>query len=117
ATGTTTAGRCTDGSANFYYTPPRLPSGVSKLTYAGGCGSSGNGGTILVQPGPTSSSQVLPWVDMVENFCSNGAATPAPRNPELRGDGFTPLARSIQSAITNWYNPILAVSKGAGLNP
>ncbi|HVW25463.1 MAG TPA: MopE-related protein [Polyangiaceae bacterium] len=109
-TPTSTVGRCQgDGS---YYSPGGLPNGTNiNLTYEGSCGAVGGGGFVLVQPSSTSGSAVLPWVDQVENFCDNGSG--APRNPELRAAGSTPLARSVLSAINNWYTPIYQVSKVA----
>jgi hypothetical protein len=107
---TTTRGRCQTRGA---YYDPGFP-GTNDLTYNGGCGAAAAGGVVLVSPGPTSGAAILPWVDQVENFCDDG--TGKPRNPELRGDGSTPLRRSVYTAKTNWYQPILAVSKGAGLN-
>jgi hypothetical protein len=76
-----------------------------------------DGGTILVQPAAGSSTAVMPWIDYVEDFCDNGSG--APRNPELRAAGATPLAGSIRTSRHNWYQPIYNVSKvGApGYNP
>ncbi len=105
ATGGTTRGRCKHHSG---YT--NIPNGTDNdLTYAGGCGASAGGGVILVQPGLGSGAAILPWADHVEDFCAN--AQSAPRNPELRAEGSTPLARSIQTAISNLYRPIYTASK------
>lgn len=77
------------------------------LSYNGGCGTPYLGGRVLVQPGPTSSPQLVPWVDFVEDFCSStGVVGDAPRNPELRGSGSTPLGRSIITARESWYRPV-----------
>lgn len=79
------------------------------ITYAGQtpgqCSASvGAGGRVLVQPNTGSAPQVRQWVDFVEDFCSStGSAGGAPRNPELRADGYTPLAYSIDTARTDWY--------------
>jgi hypothetical protein len=82
------------------------------LTYSGACGSDGAGGRVLVSPSATSSQNVRKWVDFVEDTCSStGVAGGAPRNPELRAGGFTPLAWSIESAQSDWYQPIYNVSK------
>jgi formylglycine-generating enzyme required for sulfatase activity len=117
ATGTATAGRCIGQVLNDY---PVVPGNVScgslgkcNLTYLAGCGTSKGcsgsctntmGGQVLVQPSATSSLQVLPWVDFVEDFCNNGSG--APRNPELRAAGPTPLAGSVRTARLQWYKPI-----------
>jgi MYXO-CTERM domain-containing protein len=105
-TPTTTVGRCQSNGS--YYTPTGLP-GTNNLTFEGSCGSASKGGFVLVQPGGTSSPTVLPWVDQVENFCNDG--TGKPRNPELRANGNTPLARAVETALTDWYQPIYTASK------
>lgn len=105
----TTRGRC--GDVGEYTDIPM--SGVSDdLTYTGSCGTAAQGGRVLVSPGPTSGTELLPWVDFVEDFCSSTAATGGkPRNPELRGNGSTPLARSIITAREDWYRPVYTASK------
>ncbi len=81
------------------------------ITYAGQsptqCAASvGAGGRVLVEPGPGSAPLVRNWVDFVEDFCSStGTPNGPPRNPELRADGYTPLAYSIDTARTDWYQP------------
>jgi hypothetical protein len=84
--------------------------GQNLITYAGQtpaqCAASvGAGGRVLVQPNTGSAPLVRPWVDFIEDFCSTGAAGAAPRNPELRADGYTPLAYSVDTARTDWYQP------------
>ncbi len=82
------------------------------LTFNGSCGTDGNGGRVLVSPSATSSQNVRKWVDFVEDICSStGVAGGVPRNPEIRAGGNTPLAWSIESAQSEWYQPIFAVSK------
>jgi len=133
----TTRGRCIPQILDNY---PDVANSVNcvgtlksdcNLTSLSGCGTSigcaggtaacgtTDGGTILVQPGAGSSASVQPWVDFVEDFCSNGSG--APRNPELRAGGATPLAGSIRTARHGWYQPIFNVSKqtlpGGGANP
>jgi MYXO-CTERM domain-containing protein len=49
------------------------------------------GADLLVDPGPNSAPDVLEWMDGVENY---------PGNKELRGNGWTPLAGSLDSATT-----------------
>jgi hypothetical protein len=101
----TTAGRCKDNSAYTNITG-------YNTTYWGGCGSSTNGGRVLVTPGPSSSFSVYPWVDYVEDFCSStGSVGGPPRNPEIRAEYSTPLARAVRTARTGWFEPIHTVSK------
>ncbi len=89
-------------------TDPCWANAVVNLSYAGGCGNNNNtGGRILETPGAGSNARVRQWVDFVEDFCSStGAVGGRPRNPELRADGSTPLARSVRVARQNWYQPI-----------
>lgn len=111
----TTRGRCQP--VGEYTDIPN--SGVSNdLTYAGSCGTPYSGGRVLVTPGPASSTQLLPWVDFVEDFCSsNGTVGGPPRNPEIRGSGSTPLGRSIITAREDWYRPVHTASKNAVSEP
>jgi MYXO-CTERM domain-containing protein len=89
-------------------TPTPMPAPGKVCTYhnqcvEGGTGSStaitGGGGVILIDPRTATSTAVLPWVDNVEDL---RAAT---LNPELRANGFTPLAGAARTA-TVWYNDI-----------
>jgi hypothetical protein len=110
----TTRGVCQD--VGEYTDVPNTGTG-NDLSYSGSCGTATVGGRVLVQPGPTSGTQLLPWVDFVEDFCSsNGVVGGPPRNPELRGDGSTPLARSIITAREDWYRPVYTASKNATPN-
>ncbi len=111
----TTRGRCQD--VGEYVDIPN--SGVSTdLTYAGSCGTPYRGGRVLVMPGTNSGTQLLPWVDFVEDFCSSTAAVGGPpRNPEIRGSGSTPLGRSIITAREDWYRPVYTDSTTAGTQP
>ncbi len=108
----TTRGMCADVGE---YTDVANSGTGNDLSYSGGCGTASVGGRVLVTPGPTSGAELLPWVDFVEDFCSSTAAVGGkPRNPELRGDGSTPLARSIITARESWYRPIYNDSRQAG---
>src|SRR5262249_56207703 len=63
------------------------------------------------RPATNSSTSVLPWIDFVEDFCSStNSAGGAPRNPELRGAGNTPLAGSVRTALA-WYEGVYQASK------
>ena len=135
--GSSTRGRCIDkiNSQNNYTIPPQSKDGNNfyNITFYGGCGTTRDcsfkgckgiacvgteGGQILVTPGSTSSVQVLPWVDFVEDFCSStGQVGGPPRNPELRAAGPTPLAGSIRTARKQWYQPIFNASNGGNCNP
>jgi hypothetical protein len=95
-----------------------IPNVGNELSYAGSCGTPTVGGRVLISPGPGSGPQLLPWVDFVENFCSStGTVGGAPRNPELRGDGSTPLARSIITARESWYRPVYDDSRSTTMPP
>ena len=90
-----------------------------RISWFGGCGPKANnqalnGGQILVTPGANSSSSVLTWVDGVEDFRAGTGGFPI--NGELRGNGPTPVAGSIRSALSQWYTPIRAAST-PGCNP
>ncbi|HKY35833.1 MAG TPA: MopE-related protein [Polyangiaceae bacterium] len=95
-----------------------IPNVTNELSYNGSCGTATQGGRVLISPGASSGPQLLPWVDFVEDFCSStGVVGGAPRNPELRGDGSTPLARSIITAREDWYRPVYDDSRQAGSQP
>jgi hypothetical protein len=110
----TTTGRCvnsfsgTDGTGEFIDTEYGKPNNNDiNITFNGSCGSSSDGGDVLVQPSANSGPTILRWVDYVEDFCSSTAsAGGAPKNPEIRAQGGTPLARALRSARTEWYQPI-----------
>ncbi|HVY24933.1 MAG TPA: MopE-related protein [Polyangiaceae bacterium] len=111
----TTRGRCA-GVDNYTDIPNSGTS--SDLTYDGSCGTPDQGGRVLVSPGPASSTQLLPWVDFVEDFCSStNAVGGPPRNPELRGSGNTPLGRAVTTARESWYRPVYTDSRTAGAQP
>jgi MYXO-CTERM domain-containing protein len=111
----TTAGRCQDRD-NYTDMPPA--GDANDLTYAGSCGTPYRGGRVLIQPGAGSSTQLLPWVDFTEDFCSStGTVGGAPRNPELRAVGNTPLGRAVRNARTDWFQPTYTDSKTAGVQP
>ncbi|HXK18952.1 MAG TPA: MopE-related protein [Polyangiaceae bacterium] len=111
----TTRGRC-QGRDNYADLPPA--GDANDLTYAGGCGTTTRGGRVLIQPGAGSSPQLLPWVDFTEDFCSStNVVGAAPRNPELRASGNTPLARAVLTAKSDWYQPTYTDSKTAGSQP
>ena len=117
--GHTTQGRCVQ--QGDYATVPYNTYTAANLTFAGdsapytGCtvaDSTGYGGRILVMPASGSGIQMLPWIDYTEDFCSSTSGNGgAPRNPELRAAGNTPLARAIDTARDSWYKPIYNVSK------
>ncbi|MBN2197082.1 MAG: hypothetical protein JW751_30030 [Polyangiaceae bacterium] len=112
ATGSSTRGRCNATSGLTAYA--RIVAGQDRyITYSGtGCGNDGpDTGHLLVAPGVGSGAQVFRWIDYVENFCDDG--TGKPRNPELRANGSTPLAGSVTTARTDWYQPIYDASKGS----
>jgi MYXO-CTERM domain-containing protein len=110
----TTAGRCRDRDG---YTD--IPGGnQNDLSYEGSCGTTYAGGRVLIQPGAGSGTQLLPWVDFVEDFCSStGTVGGAPRNPELRGSGSTPLGKAVRTARDTWYTPTYNDSRTAGVQP
>lgn len=114
-TNAATRGRC-QGVDNYTDIPN---SGTTDdLTYNGSCGTPDQGGRVLVSPGPASSTQLLPWVDFVEDFCSStNAVGGPPRNPELRGSGNTPLGRAVTTARESWYRPVYTDSRTAGTQP
>jgi MYXO-CTERM domain-containing protein len=104
-----TRGRCQD--VDYYADIPNTGT-TSDLTYAGSCGTAYVGGRVLIQPGPGSGQQLLPWIDFTEDFCSStGAVGGAPRNPEIRGSGNTPLGKAVRTARDTWYQPTYAASK------
>jgi hypothetical protein len=108
----TTAGRCRD---NDYYTDI-VGGNDDDLSYEGSCGTTYQGGRVLIQPGAGSSTQLLPWVDFVEDFCSStNVVGGAPRNPELRGSGSTPLGKAVRTARDSWYTPTFTASRNATL--
>jgi hypothetical protein len=111
----TTSGRCVAedwaGQTGYFDIP-----GQNDITFTGSCGSTAGGGRILVMPGPGSGTQMMRWVDYVEDFCALGATTIA-RNPELRGSGSTPLGRAIINARNDWYKPIYDDSRQPGTQP
>jgi MYXO-CTERM domain-containing protein len=111
----TTPGRC---QLVAEYTDIPNTGNSNDLTYAGSCGTPYRGGRVLVTPGPASGTQLLPWVDFVEDFCSSTAAVGGPpRNPEIRGSGSTPLGRAVTTAREDWYRPVYTDSKTAGAQP
>src|SRR4030095_16200614 len=77
-----------------------------------GCTGPGMGARILVTPAANSGVQILPWVDGIEvhtssNDGNNSYGTGStPTNPEIRGEGNTPLARSLDAAKTQWYDVV-----------
>mgnify|MGYP001598706531 CR=1 FL=1 len=110
----TTAGRCRDRDGYTDITGGN----ENDLTYQGSCGTTYVGGRVLIQPGAGSGTQLLPWVDFVEDFCSSTAAVGgAPRNPEVRGSGSTPLGKAVRTARDSWFQPIYTDSKTAGAQP
>lgn len=110
-----TRGRC-QGVDNYTDIPNTGTS--NDLTYAGSCGTPYVGGRVLIQPGPGSGLQLLPWIDFTEDFCSStGAVGGAPRNPELRGSGNTPLGKAVRTARETWYQPTYTDSKTPGAQP
>ncbi len=111
----TTAGRC---RGNDGYTDIPMSGTGNDLTYQGSCGTPYVGGRVLIRPGAGSSTQLLPWVDFVEDFCSStGSVGAAPRNPELRGSGPTPLGKAVRTARDAWYTPTYNDSRAAGAQP
>ncbi len=111
----TTRGRCQNRDQ---YTDLPPAGDNNDLTYAGSCGTTTRGGRVLIQPGAGSSTQLLPWVDFTEDFCSStNVVGAAPRNPELRAQGNTPLARAVLTARSDWYQPTYTDSKTVGVQP
>src|SRR6478609_2522091 len=107
----TTMGRCQ--GVDGYTDIPNSGTG-NDLTYAGSCGTPYRGGRVLVLPGASSGTQLLPWVDFVEDFCSStGTVGAAPRNPEIRASGSTPLGRAVTTAREDWYRPVYTSTKNA----
>ena len=106
---------------------PNVPTSASNITWSGGCGTSNGcknncpntaGGQVIISPGAGSTASVFPWIDYTEDFCSStGSVGGAPRNPELRAAGPTPLAGAIRSARKDWYTPIFTASNGGNCNP
>jgi len=80
---------------------------AGRCVYAAGCTTVG--GAILVDPSAAgfANTQVLPWIDNVENYNNAGGGVPV--NPELRANGSTPLAGAARTA-TAWYNAIKAAN-------
>ncbi|MDI7268337.1 MAG: vWA domain-containing protein, partial [Myxococcota bacterium] len=87
------------------------PNRVCGIRETGGglCNTAGPGGDVLVPFAEENTNQILEWIDNTERFSSNppppttGArrcAATTITNRELRASGFTPLARSIDSART-----------------
>jgi hypothetical protein len=110
----TTPGRCRDN--DFYR--DIVGGSDDDLTYQGSCGTTYQGGRVLIQPGAGSSTQLLPWVDFVEDFCSStNVVGGVPRNPELRGSGSTPLGKAVRTARDSWYQPTYNDSRTAGVQP
>ncbi|MCC6217835.1 MAG: hypothetical protein IT376_23450, partial [Polyangiaceae bacterium] len=108
----TTRGRCSSVGTNTY---PNWNTGAD-VTFEGSCGTDSGGGRILVSPGASSGTQILPWIDFKENFCSSTASTGgAPRDPEVRGGGSTPLARQVRYARLQWYEPVYNAANGSAL--
>jgi hypothetical protein len=106
-------------SCNAYdclYANPGFSAMASINQIALGCpGTSGGGlgGKILAMPSSSSASQLLPWIDGVEVFKDNGSGKPI--NPELRANGPTPLAASIDYVRTNWYDAVKNATSGSTL--
>ncbi len=111
----TTRGRCQDVD---YYTDIPNTNTSNDLTYAGSCGTAYVGGRVLIQPGPGSGQQLLPWIDFTEDFCSStNVVGGAPRNPEIRGSGSTPLGKAVRTARDTWYQPTFTASKNLVVEP
>ena len=110
----TTAGRCRDRDGYTDITGGN----EDDLSYEGSCGSTYQGGRVLIQPGAGSGTQLLPWVDFVVDFCSStNVVGGTPRNPELRGSGSTPLGKAVRTARDSWYQPTYTDSRTAGVQP
>ena len=81
------------------------------------------GARILVNAASTSGPAILPWIDNVENHTTTNDGNNAygtgssPKNPELRADGSTPLAASINQARTGWFNAIKAADTKLSCRP
>src|SRR5262249_39133268 len=78
--------------------------------------SSGANNTIVVDPAAAgfSSTQVLPWVDGIEDYHANASGKPT--NPELRAVGSTPLSAAARAA-TSWYQSNIAADTQSQCRP